>query len=141
MGLEPTQKTWLSDVLGVKSGTGAKVDPMPLWAAARTEALGRLGKLVKELENYDDEQAEYIASYPMTTLMDRIEAPIVAVLKGLAAMDADVAKAMVEEQREELEESELLDMLDNNPFGVKVDVAEVLIGTLEEIESRLGVGD
>ena len=138
MPLEEQQKQWLSDTLGVAvSGGGGGFDPVPLWQSARQAAGVQMAALARALDAYDDELAELIASYPTDTLLERIEAPVLQAFKVIAAAAPDVAVAAIAAQRNALGKNAIVDLFDNNPFGVRMSIGAVLGAALGEIETRL----
>ncbi len=140
MPLEEQQKQWLSDTLGVAvSGGGGGFDPVPLWQSARQAAGMQMAALARALDAYDDELAELIASYPTDTLLERIEAPVLRAFKVIAAAP-DSAAAAIAAQRKALGSDAIIELFDNNPFGVRMSVGAVLGDALAEIETRLRGG-
>jgi hypothetical protein len=158
MGATGEQQAWIIRMLGIDpaavaaNATGAATDaaaeaagpsPHQLWLNAKEQVDGRLEALARELRSYDDPDLAQVADYGLFGLANgRETVGLTAALMdydragsaGRAAARAAVTKAVGAYRAGVLDGSDLVDMVDDNPFDVAVDLRGTLGGALREIE-------
>lgn len=144
------QDAWVNRVLGISiapargTATGTR-SLMTVWRQAKDDVDGGLEALGYELRSLDDPDADEIADKGlfgitdggatvglMTALIDYDG----AAAEGREGASAQLRKALAQ-YRSVLDKHPLADMLDNNPFGIKVGVQSTIGHALNEIDAAL----
>ncbi len=129
-----------------KATPAPRAQPLrPVWQAAKESVDGKLEALSRELRSLEDADADQVAEFGLFGLTGgRETVGLMAALAeydgaapdGRAAATAGLRKA-VASYRQVLDTNPMVELLDDNPFGVDVALQATLGGALRQIESLL----
>ncbi len=134
-------------VLGVSvpNGTGTFPDGagfIAMWQDATGTVDGRLAALARELHSYDDVDFNKLADKGIHGLLDAAEAKaldaaLAGYQKAAGPQTADGLRAAVSVYQSLLDASPLVEALDDNPFGIDVEIYATLSDALRRIDGAL----
>jgi len=137
-------REWVQRVLGVAlsgaGGTGRKASFLAIWRDAKESVDAAIGALAGELRATGDPDLERIAEFGLFGLT---EGEGVALMAALREADANPARAQgrltgaIGKYREFLAGSQVVTLIDRNPFGVQVSMRATLGHALDEMEQQL----
>ena len=159
--MDTARNAWVERVLGIKLGAesavqdpaiapssaaaGGGADVLKLWQDGKDSADSRFNTLATRLRAFDDIDLNQIADKGLYGLTSG--GGTVALTKALmnyqSARGPDRTKAAgalqeaLRQYRDALADSDLIDLLDGNPFGVKLDLFATLDAALKQIEASL----
>jgi hypothetical protein len=123
--------------------TGAPPGPLtPLWVDAKDDVDARLGRLQGSLRGFGDPDLDRIAEFGLNGITGTRSVGLLAALREADAPGADgrarrkLADA-VGAYRSFLDSSDIVRLIDANPFGVEVGVQATLGGALAAIARRV----
>jgi hypothetical protein len=150
---DASQQDWVKRVLGIaiagapntsapntgapQSKGGGKL--MPIWLDAKEAVDAGIGKLQDALRNADDEDLQQIAEFG---LYGATQGETVRLMAALRDADGGGAEALpklldaVHDYRDFLEGAPIVDLIEDNPFGVAVPLRKTLGAALAELERR-----
>lgn len=141
-------REWIKRVLGVDipgAGNTSASQPKPggkltpIWLDAKEAVDVGIGKLQDALRNADDEDLEQIAEFG---LYGATQGETVRLMAALREADGGGAEALaklldaVHDYRDFLEGAPIVDLIEDNPFGVAVPMRKTLGAALAELERR-----
>jgi len=140
---------WIRRVLGVDVKTGAAVSSrigdgaavrgklLPIWMDAKEEVDAGISRLQQALREFDDEDLNQIAEFG---LFGATEGETVQLMVSLREADSGTEGALrkvrnaVADYRDFLDGAPIVDLIEDNPFGVAVPLRKVLGVALDQIE-------
>lgn len=139
---------WVSRVLGITLGaapaaaqTGVSAPLLPLWTAAKDRADAGIAQLQAALRAADDDDLEQIAEFGLFSVTQGQAVKLIAAL-----LEADAApspathgklRTALDNYRDFLDGAPIVDLVEDNPFGVSVPLRATLGAALDEMERRL----
>ena len=151
---EAAKKDWLQRVLGMQfTDVGSRTAPprgpapigaklLPIWNEAKEAVDAGIGKLQDVLRATGDEDLEQIAEFGLFGASKGQTVRLVAALheadSGNPAARGKVIDA-VQSYRDFLDGAPIVDLIENNPFGVTVPMRATLGGALKELERLAAV--
>ena len=140
------QSKWVERVLGVAmpmaappSGPRAKL--LPVWIDAKEDVDAGIGKLQAALKATQDEDLQQIVEYGLYGATTGQAVRLMAALRDAdASNDPAMLKKLggaVASYREFLAGAPIVDLIEDNPFGVTVPLRRVLGGALDELERQI----
>ena len=138
---DASQQDWVKRVLGIdiagapQSKGGGKLTP--IWLDAKGAVDAGIGKLQDALRNADDEDLQQIAEFG---LYGATQGETVRLMAALRDADGGGAEALpklldaVHDYRDFLEGAPIVDLIEDNPFGVAVPLRKTLGAALAELE-------
>ena len=126
----PTRKTFVS------------VTGMQRWEQAQDEAAAQVTQLAATLKQTGDVTLEQVARRSMAEITRRLRADLAGVLEAVDAKPGQdeprqAARKAVATYRERLATDGLIRLLDDNPYGVPVNILSTLSAVLDEIDQSL----
>jgi len=140
------KRDWLNRVLGIQlssSDDGRSPGPlMPLWLDAKEEVDARLGKLQSSLRGYDNPDLDRIAEFGLNGVTGTRSVGLMTALReaDAAGKDAQARKKLadaVNAYRDFLDTSDVVDLIDENPFDVEIGLKATLGRALDTIARRI----
>lgn len=141
MTTDPGKDTWVRTVLGVVVDPNAPAGPrdklLPIWMSAKETADAGIDALQTALRDRDDEDLDAIAEYGLYGATTGQAVRLIAALRdadgaGTVGAYAKVRNA-VDDFRDFLDGAPIVELMENNPFGVQVKLRATLGPALEQI--------
>jgi hypothetical protein len=141
MAADTAKNDWVRTVLGVITDPNAPAGPreklLPIWVAAKESADEGITKLQNALRDRDDEDLNAIVAYGLYGATAGESVGLMAALreadgKGTVGAYAKVIDA-VADFRDFLDGAPIVDLIEANPFGVKVPLRATLGPALQQI--------
>ena len=145
-GTEP-QAAWVHRVLGVNTSAGvqdgdASSPMLPIWLDAKDEADKQIGALQQALRGFDDPDLQRIAEFGLNGVTGKSSVGLMVALReadqpgGGGEARVKLGEA-IEGYRRFLSDDKIVDMLEENPFGVTVTLRKTLGGALDTLVNRI----
>jgi hypothetical protein len=144
MAIDKTKADWVRGVLGVEfapkvqAPSGPRAKLLPIWTEAKEKADTGIAKLQDALREQEDEDLESIAEFGLYGVTTGQSVRLMAALRDADSAGSDKAyetvRDAVEDYRDYLEGAPIVDLVEDNPFGVQVPLRGILIPALEELE-------
>jgi hypothetical protein len=142
MSDSPEKRAWITRVLGfsfAKTQGGGRPRPklLPIWMDAKERVDSGIEKLQHALRDADDEDLAQIAEFG---LYGATEGETVRLMAALREADTgadgalDKLREAVSDYRDFLEGAPIVDLIEDNPFGVAVPLRHTLGAALDELE-------
>jgi hypothetical protein len=145
MADEAAKRAWIGRVLGVTAGSAdAPHGPLlPLWLDAKDEVDAKLGHLQGSLRGFGDPDLDRIAEFGLNGVTGTSSVGLMVALREADAPGADAAArrklaGAIDSYRAFLDGSEVVKLIDDNPFGVAVGLQATLGRALDTLASSLG---
>ena len=140
------QADWIHRVLKVavagagKTAWTPKGPLLPIWVAAKESADDGIGKLQDALRGQDDDDLNTIVEFGLYGATTGQAVKLMAALRNADAQPSPgtyskVADA-VEDFRDFLDGAPIVDLIEENPFGVAVPLRRTLLPALDELARR-----
>lgn len=149
MASERTKKEWVSTVLQVDFGPRRATAPgprpklLPIWTDAKDRADAFIGKLQDALREQEDDDLTSIAEFGLYGVTTGQAVRLMAALRDADSKGSveayEAVREMVEDYQDYLDGAPIVDLVENNPFGVPVPLRATLEPALDELE-RLAAG-
>lgn len=144
MSDEATKHEWLLRVLGIgvdqPRGGKRKGGYLAIWREAKEDVDAAIAALAGRLRATGDPDLERIAEFGLYGLTDGEGVKLMAALREVEAnpsgAGAKLAKA-IDTYRAFLAQSEVVTLIDSNPFGVTVSMRATLGRALNELQQQL----
>jgi hypothetical protein len=146
MEYDKEKRDWLNRVLGIQLGGsdgGKSIGPlMPVWLDAKEEVDARLGKLQSSLRGYDNPDLNRIAEFGLNGVTGTRSVGLMTALReaDAAGADAKTRKKLadaVSAYRGFLDTSDVVDLIDDNPFDVAIGLKATLGRALDAIARQI----
>ena len=142
------QSSWVERVLGVTVAVPVQAAPsqpraklLPVWIDAKEDVDAGIGKLQAALKATQDEDLQQIVEYGLYGATTGQAVRLMAALRDAdASNDPAMLKKLggaVASYREFLAGAPIVDLIEDNPFGVTVPLRRVLGGALDELERQI----
>ena len=142
MADDSAKREWVSRVLGVSvpmrtAAPGPRAKLLPIWIDAKEEVDAGITKLQNALRETGDEDLEQIAKFG---LYGATEGESVQLMVALREADSGAAGALkkvvaaVQDYQAFLDGAVIVDLIEDNPFGVEVPLRKRLGAALSELE-------
>jgi hypothetical protein len=140
---DASQQDWVKRVLGIdiagapQSKGGGKLTP--IWLDAKGAVDAGIGKLQDALRNADDEDPQQIAEFGLYGATQGETVRLMAALRDADGGGAEASPKLldaVHDYRDFLEGAPIVDLIEDNPFGVAVPLRKTLGAALAERERR-----
>lgn len=144
------QSNWVERVLGVAVAASAaptatlptpREKLLPIWTDAKEEVDAGISQLQAALKATDDEDLQQIVEYG---LYGATTGQAVRLIAALRDADASIepgprakAATAIASYRDFLAGAPIVDLMEDNPFGVTVPLRRVLGGALDELDRQL----
>lgn len=150
--LTSVQRQFLKQHLGVsidavQSGTGAGPDVgsvMAVWRDAKDQMDRNITALTSAMKNHGHPVYKSLAEFGLGGVLEGANARIVAALVDFdgapAETRADVGNTLaktISSVRESIGKGKAIDLLDQNPFGISMDLRATLESAFDEIEAKV----
>ncbi len=141
------QREWITRVLGFAFGAGSGERGsapalLPLWVAAKDAADADIDKLQRALRQDGDEYLRDIAEFGLNGATERRSVGLMVALREVDATPSAETRAKaadaVDSFRDFLAGAPIIELIEDNPFGVAVPMRATLGGALDEISRALG---
>jgi hypothetical protein len=153
----PAREDWIRRVLGVELSKGRlgaaapvraarnvpakpRAPLMPIWVKAKEEVDVGIGRLQNVLRGFDDGDLNAITEFGLYGVTDRANVRLMTALTeaDLGASPEALRRVVdaVGEFRAFLDVAPIVELLENNPFGVQVPMRRTLEAALAELERR-----
>jgi len=122
---------------GAGNGIAARGNLLPIWMDAKEEVDAGINRLQQALREFDDEDLNQIAEFG---LFGATEGEMVRLIVSLQEADSGTEGALpkvrnaVADYRDFLDGAPIVDLIEENPFGVAVPLRKVLGAALDQIE-------
>lgn len=145
------QSKWVERVLGVampqsvnlaaSAPSGPRPKLLPLWIDAKEDVDAGIGNLQAALKATQDEDLLQIVEYGLYGATTGQAVRLMAALRDADASNDPAAlkklSGAVASYREFLAGAPIVDLIEDNPFGVTVPLRRVLGGALDELERQI----
>lgn len=141
------QSKWVERVLGVAAPlpaafpSGPRPKLLPLWTDAKEDVDAGIGKLQAALKATGDEDLLQIVEYGLYGATTGQAVRLIAALRDADAKDEPGTRAKaagaIASYRDFLAGAPIVDLIEDNPFGVTVPLRRVLGGALDELDRQI----
>jgi hypothetical protein len=134
---------WVSRTLGVQfqrrqPSAGPREKLLPIWVDAKETVDAYITRLQEALREQEDEDLESIAEFGLYGVTTGQSVGLMAALRDAdssgSAQAYEKVQDAVEDYRDYLEGAPIVDLVEDNPFGVQVPLRGTLIPALDELE-------
>jgi hypothetical protein len=145
MADDEEKRAWLRRFLGInfdapKTGSGPRTPLLPIWVAAKEEADAGISRLQDALRGREDEDLDAIAEYGLHGATTGQAVQLMVALREADAKTSPetLAKVVdaVDDFRDFLDGAPIVDLIEDNPFGIHVPLRATLGPALDELERR-----
>lgn len=145
MADDTAKREWVSRVLGVPmpDPAGGPATPLlPLWLDAKDDVDARLGRLQGALRGFGDPDLDRIAEYGLNGVTGTRSVGLMVALREADAPGADgrarrKAADAISAYRSFLDDSDVVQLIDSNPFGIEVGLKTTLGRALDTIARQI----
>lgn len=152
MPLSNTQREFVEKFLGVVPDKAAstdardaeKLDPLSRWREGKERADQSIAALQQALKHQNIPALNRIADFGLNGLSDRNQTSLMKALFEFSNADPKSRKEegqrlseQVSAYRKMIETDEVLQLCENNPFGLSVDIRGPLLSALDHIEKAI----
>ncbi len=135
------QRDWIKSVLGIDLSAGKTVGPrpklLPIWIDAKERVDTSIGKLQDALRAADDDDLAQIAEFGLYGVTEGESVRLMVALREADSGAEDGREKVldaVSDYRDFLDGAPIVDLLENNAFGVVVPLRKTLGTALSELE-------
>ncbi|HET6609206.1 MAG TPA: hypothetical protein VFG62_21210 [Rhodopila sp.] len=134
---------WVSRTLGVQfrnsqKSAGPRQKLLPIWTDAKETVDTYISRLQDALREQEDEDLDSIAEFGLYGVTTGQSVGLMAALREAdssgSAKAYEKVRDAVEDYRDYLEGAPIVDLVEDNPFGVKVPLRDTLVPALNELE-------
>jgi hypothetical protein len=141
-----SRQEWIKRVLGVDlpaagSAAGPRAKLMPVWTDAKEAVDSGIDKLQQALRAADDDDLRQIAEFGLFGATQGQTVRLMAALREAdSGRDGALPKVRdaVQDYRDFLDAAPIVDLIEDNPFGVSVPLRKMLGAALAELERLAG---
>jgi hypothetical protein len=139
---DASKREWIRRVLGVSVSTptatpGPRAKLLPIWIDAKEEVDAGIAKLQNALRATGDQDLEQIAKFGLYGATEGESVQLMVALREADSGQADALKkvvAAVHDYQAFLDGAVIVDLIEDNPFGVEVPLRKRLGAALSELE-------
>jgi hypothetical protein len=129
--------TVIATVSGAQGLTGPRPKLTPIWIDAKEEVDAGISRLQAALRETGDDDLEQIAEFGLFGASDGENVALMVALREAdtgAEGGLDKVESAVADYKDFLDGAPIIDLIENNPFGVTVPLRKTLGGALQQLE-------